>query len=241
MEKIDVYQLLPTRLGAIHELWIEMLQVFLAWITDGSAKRFALEHESEQVMSSYMEPFYQLAVMVQHFGEAFAWLENPHLEPLSALEEIYLFEGRDDNPAVAGPFLPDTGIGFLDLLLYLVIMMNQLDSFAEKLTSDSEKGRFKDTAAYNGTDLSLFNTELLVRTADIKEQFDHVRNIMLPGSETELPTDMVDFVQNHLKIQKDELARLLPLVPDKSEIGKLDDKREQESLASWYGAQAETS
>ncbi len=60
MEKNDTHQLLSIRLGAIHSLMTEMLEAFLAWITDGAAKRFALEHKSEQVMFSDMEPFYQL-------------------------------------------------------------------------------------------------------------------------------------------------------------------------------------
>ncbi len=213
MEKIETYQLLSIRLGAIHGLLVEMLEVFLGWSTDGSAKRFVSEHKSEQAIFTDMEPFYQLSSLIQDFGDTLAWLENPHWEPLPALEEIYSFEGaRDDNPAVNGPAMPETGIEFLDILLYLVSMVTELDSFTTKLMSDSEKGRFKDTSAYNAKDVPILNTELLVKAADIKEQFHAVRKIMFPGSETDLRTEMKDFVENLLKLQRDELTRLLPFL-----------------------------
>jgi hypothetical protein len=247
MEKIETYELLSIRLGAIHGLMTEMLEALLRWITDGAAKRFALEHESDQVMFTEMEPFYQLSSMVEDFGNTLAWLENPHLEFLPALEEMYCFDcARDDNPAVNGPAIPETGIELLDILLYLVSMITQLQSFTAERMSDAEKGRFEDTSAYSPQDVPILNTELLVRTADIKEQFHHVRKIMFPDSETDLRTEMKDFVENLLKLQKDELTRLLPFVPDESEIEsmesrKLDEERGKEFLASWYEAKAETS
>ena len=245
MEKIETHQLLSIRLGAIHGLLVDMLEVFLGWIIDGGAKRFALEHESEQIIFSDMEPFYQLLSLVQNFGDTLAWLENPHLKPLPALEEMYCLDcARDDNPAVNSPAMPSTGIEFLDTLLYLVSMITQLDSFAEKLMSDSEKGRFKDTSAYSAKDVPILNAELLVHAADIKEQFHAVLKIMVPDSGTDLGTEMKDFVENRLKLQEDELTRLLAFMPgelgvESIESRKLGEERKKEFFASWHGAKPE--